>query len=222
MGQCCSHLWGAPSRGYQPTADQWEEERVPFLVMMGIILESMSAVDAGTKRNVFFPFDDAERNMERRKAMGFSSTVATLAGGTLSVPNNAQTAALTVTTTAAKDFASTNLSASTAAYTCPHAGLYHFVGEATFATGTTGLREVNIFNSTTSVALGIQSVNGAADIAVSNIYVVNVSCIAKCAAGDVIQLRLFQNSGGALLASAVKFCGVYLGQSGGIGGTSQV
>lgn len=182
----------------------------------------MSAVDIATKSNVFFPFDDAERNMQRRKAMGFSSTVATLSTGTLSITNNAQVTAATVTTAAAKDFASANLSASTASYTCPIAGLYQFVGEATFATAATGLREVSILNSTTSTVIGDQVVNGAADIAVSNAYTVQCACVAKCAAGDVIQLRLFQTSGGAINASNVKWSGVYLGQSGGIGGTSQV
>jgi hypothetical protein len=182
----------------------------------------MSAVDVGTKANVFFPYDDAERNMQRRKAMGFNSTIATIVGGTLSLPNNAQTQALTLTTTAVKDFASANLSAAAATYTCPQNGLYHFFAEATFATATTGTREVNIFNTTTSTVLGDQLVNGAADIAVSNVYTVNVSCIAKCAGGDVIIPRFFQNSGGALTLSNVRWGGVYLGQSGGIGGTSQI
>lgn len=176
----------------------------------------MTAVNPG-KRILFEPFSDAERNLQTRKAIGFNATVATVTGGTLSVANNTQSIALTATTTAAKDWGSASFSAG--AFTVPFGGLWEFVGQATLsASAGGGRREVNIFNSTTSTVLGQQTADGSANV----IYSVNVTALAHCSTGDVIQLRVFQDSGGALTASNVGFGAVFHGQTGKAGGATSL
>lgn len=177
----------------------------------------MTAVNPG-KRLLFEPYIDAERNDTTHKAIGFCATIATVAGGTLSVPNNAQTAALSLTTAAAKDHNSASLSAAAATFTIPLAGLWDFGAQCTYpAGGAAGRREVNIFNSTTSVVLGQQTADGAAAVA----YTVQARTgPVHCAAGDVIQARFFQDSGGALVITAPQFNGQFIGQSGKPGGVS--
>lgn len=158
-------------------------------------------------------WDNSERDLFSRKALGFSAVGAT----PVSIPNNAQTALATTTVASAPDYNSASLNAATAIFTVPFAGLWEFGGNATIAASAgAGLREVNIFNNTTSTILGQQSADGGANV----VYVVNVDCIARCAAGDQIQLRIFQNSGGALNSSNVRFWGVYHGQTGAPGGAS--
>jgi len=81
--------------------------------------------------------------------------------------------------------------------TCKTAGKYLIIGEAVFASNTTGHRRIVLYlNGTTQFA--IQRWDNSQGVGVEMV----VTCLFNLAVNDYVELRVYQNSGGALNALA--------------------
>jgi hypothetical protein len=105
-----------------------------------------------------------------------------------SIPNNTTTLLIFPT----KDYDSHGAyNTSTGVYTCPVSGLYSIKAQGLFASNVTGSRKVYVYKNTVLYRfMDIKNASG------SN-WVSGVASV-KCVAGDTLDIRVFQDSGGAL------------------------
>lgn len=173
----------------------------------------MSATDTG-KHLLHKPYVDVERNQREKKAIGFHATVTQVTGGSLSVGSGSTPAdGILLTTAAAKDYGSDSLDNSTGVFTVPegYGGLWFFGAGCTWGSATGGVREVYVYNNTTSVILAKNGYDSDAGGAATGV----LSCgnVVRVAEGDEIICQFLQDTGSGLTISAPYFCGTYLGQA---------
>lgn len=95
----------------------------------------------------------------------------------------------------------------TGVFECPSDGLYSVSGYAGWASNATGLRQVTIMkNGTAAVINQIQAVNGAATFQSANVPQL------ECSKGDILALRVRQDSGGNLNLNEAELRAVYVGR----------
>ena len=133
--------------------------------------------------------------LERRESVRFSGA-RVYNSGNISVPNSIGTS-LTFNSERFDTDAYHSTVSNTDRLTAPVAGTYLISGTVRFESNATGVRQVTVvLNSGSPIVFFLT------DAVSANVTVLNVSTVYQLAAGDYIQLRAFQNSGGSLNVEA--------------------